>query len=1265
MVRKRIGVILAQADESTQSQFMEGFLENAFEMNYDVCVFSMYLKYQETPLREVGESNIYNLIQYDKFDAFVVMLDTLQTTNLAENIQQTIKKNFSGPVIIIDRESDLFPSIMVDHYTPVVKLVDHLIEEHGCRNIVFLNGKKGHIHSEQRLRGYMDSMKAHNLHVDDSMIYQGTYWYDSGDDMVDEILADREHMPEAIACANDCMAIGVASRLEKNGVRVPEDIKLIGYDSTDEGRFSPAPLTSAYIPAKACGKHAALWVDAELSHKKLEPFDTEINMFIGRSCGCEYCRENVNINRKTWDTDASTIGISSAFNRIMDDLLSDYDFRSFFNTVFQYTYQIRDFDSMSLCLNEGWDKSYNMIGENALRHGYSPSMFRVISCGPNIGEGNRVDFSDSFDTTDMIPELYEPHDKPKAYIFTPLCFDDRCFGYAMISYGNEPRVYDDNFRSWILNVTRGLEAYFRQDAFKVLLEKVESNQVRDDLTGLYNYKGFSRKLIELIKDSGEEDREVIVTSIDMNSLKNINARHGRKAGDNAIIALAQIINDVVANDEVCTRMTNDEFVIASFRKEGINRQEQIDEALITHIIEYNENAPDGITISICSGSKTAKIGDEESLEHLVNEAISIKNFKKQERQRNEAANGKLDEDALKQDALVKDILDNNRFLYYFQPIVSAKTGSIFAYEALMRADVAERISPPAILESADRMNRLYDIEKATFFNVLDVKEKNPELFKNKKVFINSIPGYQLDGEDRQQLQSIMQKHNGEIVVEFTEETEIDDERLRGIKENYETMNIETAIDDYGSGYSNVNNLLRYMPKYVKIDRMLLTDIHNKPQKQHFVKDIIEFAHDNDIITLAEGVETTQELREIIRLGVDLIQGYYTAKPSAEVIQSIDENIVYDIVQYNQNAASKYGKKKVEIAGEKTVSLVSIAVNKINEICLKSSEENNDIEIIGAPGFQSNAILRIEDGYCGKITIKSVSFAGTKGAPCIVLGEDCDIELELVGDNELRTGGIQVPESSRLCMKGDGNIEISISSGKCYGIGNDLKSRHGKLVFEQDGAIVINTSGMWGIGIGSGLGGDIDIQRGRYEISMVGQDGVAIGSIEGAVDINLLFCDIEIDFAVGRGSIVGSYKESARVKMENLSLRMTGSGNAIVGIGTFEGDSCEVHFRNGTVNISSRSIEGFGIGGKNARTDIFVEYASLKLNLQGKHAYSFGNDRCEDVHIRSMNSAIASRVANNMDSDIGAKEDDVIIENGSADFSHNGVDVIRLVSDGRL
>ena len=154
MARKRIGVLLAQADETTQNHFMQGFLQEAFASDYDVLIFSMYVKYQQTNLRELGESNIYELINYDMLDAIVILLDTLQTTGLSDSIQKKIHDKFDGPVLVIDQKSPYFPSVMNDHCTPIRRLIDHLIEVHHYKDIVFLNGREAHIHSIERLRGY-------------------------------------------------------------------------------------------------------------------------------------------------------------------------------------------------------------------------------------------------------------------------------------------------------------------------------------------------------------------------------------------------------------------------------------------------------------------------------------------------------------------------------------------------------------------------------------------------------------------------------------------------------------------------------------------------------------------------------------------------------------------------------------------------------------------------------------------------------------------------------------------------------------------------------------------------------------------------------------------------------------------------------------------------------------------------------------------------------------------------------------------------------
>ena len=126
-------------------------------------------------------------------------------------------------------------------------MISHLIEKHGYKDIAYLTGKSWHDHSKKRLQAYRDCMAEHGLEVREDRVFYGDFWYTSGENTADKLIRSGD-LPEAVACANDCMAIGLAEELIHAGLRIPEDIAVIGFDTSDEGQKSPKPLTSAYIP---------------------------------------------------------------------------------------------------------------------------------------------------------------------------------------------------------------------------------------------------------------------------------------------------------------------------------------------------------------------------------------------------------------------------------------------------------------------------------------------------------------------------------------------------------------------------------------------------------------------------------------------------------------------------------------------------------------------------------------------------------------------------------------------------------------------------------------------------------------------------------------------------------------------------------------------------------------------------------------------------------------------------------------------------------
>lgn len=899
-MRKRIAVITAQIDEYRQNEFLTRFSKRAYELDYDVCMFAMYQKFQTTDMRSAGDSNIYELIQYDMFDAILFMPDTVLVPGVSDRILQRMRERFHGPVLVFELDNPYYPTIKIDHYVPMRQIVDHMIEIHGYKDIAFIGGKKEHPHSVQRLQAFYDSMEEHGLAVRDEWVFHGNYWYDSGNAIARKILK-LENRPRALICANDCMAIGAAAYLTEHGVRVPEDIAITGYESIDEGKTSPIPLTSVTLPFGTYGAYSMQWLHNALTGKPEPLLDKTAEIYMGGSCGCEAYDIIITKNlRDEWKTVHSDRSYSSDFNDITEDLLSQTDFANFYQTVMDYTYQIRPFKTFHICLIDNLMIADKYIGDGARHIGYPEQMYRVLRCqGNDENLNNVISNEDSFETKKMLPDLWEETPAPMVYVFNPIYFNDRCFGYSVVTYSGRHFHYDETFRVWMKSIMQGMEACFRQLGLQQLIEKMKADQIRDALTGLYNYQGFLQKAVPMYETCRKQQIAINILALDIQDLKSINSQFGRDIGDRAINLLARILQDSVSDQEIVCRMCNDEFLIMLIGSSAEWRTEDVINCVRTKLSNISVLGDRQFTVHVEYAVQTANYDRDGSLEYLINRVVNLKNRKKSDKRRNMLAMTNLSEDDIRRNQVVSKIIDDNLFEYHFQPLVRARDGSIFGYEVLMRSVDPYLLSPGQILEGAACLGRLYDIEKATFYNVLGLMEQYGDRVGNRKIFMNSLPAYQLTDEDMKRVEGLLSRFSRNIVIEITEESELSDAQLAQLKEQHSRIHLEMALDDYGSGYSNINNLLRYMPQYVKIDQMLISEIEKNPHKQHFVRSIVEFAHNNHISALAEGVRTSEELRAVINLGVDLIQGFYTAKPSEEPRVVLDKEVVSEILKYQQ------------------------------------------------------------------------------------------------------------------------------------------------------------------------------------------------------------------------------------------------------------------------------------------------------------------------------------------------------------------------------
>ncbi len=1088
--RKRLALLAGQADESFQSRFISGFTKQAFDMGKDVCVFSMYKKYQDTTDREMGESNIFSLVNPDFFDGILILKDTIQTAGVSEEIEKKLSETFTGPVLVVDLESKYYDSVFIDCYTPVMKLTDHLIEEHGVKDIAFLTGKKKHKHSIQRCAGFMQSMKNHNLEVPEERIIEGDFWYLSGEQCIDDLVSSGKTLPEAIICANDPMAIGVCKACEERGIKVPEDLIVVGCDSNEEGQTSPKIVTSYEAPAFELGSYSVEALNCMKKGIGLPEFDTEAKIIYGETCGCDKMKDSgCNIRRNEWPTVIYEAGFFSVNNMLFEDLMIQNDVLDYIGTVYSYAYQIKGAERFDLCLSSDIQ---DIANKKLLRNeGYPAKMIHAIKSSKGHLD-DMVGLDTLFDTSIMLPGLEDYRKEPMAFFFTPVFFEETCFGYGVVSYGNVPRSYDEIYRNWIKTVSFGFEN----------LRK--------------NY---------MVANLNTEIKDIKTTKF----------------------------------DKFDTRYDN----------------------------------------------------------------LSVEEKEEYE--------------------LVKEIIDDNLFTYHFQPIVSAVDGSIYSYEALMRSKTRKKVSPLVILKYASMQDRFPAIESLTFNNVLDIISEKKDELGDAKVFINSIPGVRVDDYD--EITRKLTENNDRVVVELTEESELDDANLDRLKEFFASIDVKIAVDDYGTGYSNISNLLRYMPNYVKIDRSLLSEIQNKPQKQHFVREIIDFCHSNNIMALAEGVETTEELRQVIHLGADLIQGFYTGRPNAEFAGRIDDKIINEIKAYQQERAD--GKtKSVYVAGKTNrVALISLMKENITDIVIgKEGMVYNDITIVGMPSQSTDIHLRVEAGYSGRITLENVTFSNIKNRPCIELGENSDVTLSLKGYNILKNTGIMVPESADLAIDGDGSLRIELTNQEFYGIGNDNESRHGRLHLLQSGNLTIKADGTKGVYIGSGLGGELEIKGGSYNLEGNSSECVGLGALYEDAKVDVTTCGIEMDFSGTRVVAAGSLEKSSEVSISNCSFKCLINGREVSGIGSLTGEKVSVKEYNSMVDVNINAEKCTAMGSLEGESNLDISIASFRVNNAGESAIAFGgfNDRSVAKFI-GVDTRI--KVFNTIDVETYTKDENIEIVNG--------------------
>ncbi len=555
---------------------MSGICAQCKKYGYDVVVISALVSvcnYYKNYLH--GELNIYNLINFDLFDGFIITPIPMTEDNNTVLYEKLLEqfKDCPKPVVSLDKKFADFPVIYTDDKTPFRRITEHLIKNHNCRSFDILSGPNESQLTTMRLNGILEVLTENNIPIESDHVFRGDYWYFGGEHLANRYICGELELPDAVICLSDHMALGLINRLKKNNINVPEDVIVTGFGAVREAAINTPPLTS-YVPAQAkTGADAVDYlrsvIDPAASIVKYEEKNNE-SLKIGASCGCEedfaytraYFKEQFGIKYNFDDTSIwDNINMTMLQESYMAENLTGAETPEIcLGKIYESKYLLKPYKRFYLCLNQNW-----LNTDEVLTDGYTDTMLLAIAAESNSklhGKHNHVFMGEGkekpFNKKEMLPafteDLKADFKDPQVFYFAPIHFGQISLGYAVLQNDlSNPGFIGEVFRNYLRNINNALEMSRTKYRSTYLAE-------HDAMTGLKNRRGMEFSIKMKIQNA-PDNANIFAIVIDMDGLKKRNDSYGHSEGDNGIMMIAKAAHSITDEGEICVRDGGDEFVV--------------------------------------------------------------------------------------------------------------------------------------------------------------------------------------------------------------------------------------------------------------------------------------------------------------------------------------------------------------------------------------------------------------------------------------------------------------------------------------------------------------------------------------------------------------------------------------------------------------------------------------------------------------------------------------------------------------------------------
>jgi diguanylate cyclase (GGDEF)-like protein len=432
------------------------------------------------------------------------------------------------------------------------------------------------------------------------------------------------------------------------------------------------------------------------------------------------------------------------------------------------------------------------------------------------------------------------------------------------------------------------------DSFNAMMTEIN---LRDDQLGKLAYFdpltgiGNRRRFHEDIRQLSGEGQPAAVVLVDLDNFKQVNDTFGHTTGDALLMEVAALLQQEAPAGAKLTRLGGDEFAVVL---PGLNDEFKAETALarlaakLSHPVSIMNRE---IAASACFGACLTPRDGVNSSELLRKADLALHRAKKRGKGSIQFFRAAMDSELIENTELARNLreaISSDGLHLHFQPQVDLITGRVAGFESLARWLHPERgeISPGRFIPIAEQSGLICDLGlwvlRASFreakrwliaghprrqvaVNVSAVQLQQSD-------FLSAVEQVLLETELPAQL----------LCLELTESVfaECSSGEVQRILETLQGLGVNLALDDFGTGYSSLSYLQNLPFLKVKIDRAFVSGIEHDGQKREMLAGIVKLIHALDMLAVAEGAETDSEVRILMELGIDQVQGFALGRPVA-------------------------------------------------------------------------------------------------------------------------------------------------------------------------------------------------------------------------------------------------------------------------------------------------------------------------------------------------------------------------------------------------